>query len=155
MPAMRKDAPSGKDFSRSFDVWQIKQPLFARVPLFLWPKKKMPDLRRPYRVPGIALGAPLSILVYLVMMTQLTSSAVVSGIVWSVFGMALFYGYRKYKGVKVVDEGISPANEANISADDKSFMGLSIIGQSKSAAPVRSVLIIIQSVYEKVNGLKI
>lgn len=61
-------------------------------------RKKHPELYRPYKAPGAAVGIPVSALIYIVMMTQLGLSAIASGIAWAVFGMVLYFGYHKYKG---------------------------------------------------------
>ena len=59
---------------------------------------KRPDLKRPYRAPLIWLLAPVSILIYLFLMTQLDRAAVTAGIVWCLLGMLLFgICRRKYK----------------------------------------------------------
>lgn len=57
-------------------------------------RKKLPDLRRPYRAPFILAGTVISIAAYIIMITQLGSSAIISGIVWSVLGMALYFAYQ-------------------------------------------------------------
>ncbi len=59
-------------------------------------RKKLPNLARPYRAPAVALGALLPALIYLVMMTQLDSNAVLSGLVWALLGLGLYFGYQKY-----------------------------------------------------------
>lgn len=62
-------------------------------------RKKHPDLYRPYKAPAASIGIPVSAVIYIIMMTQLGSSAIISGIVWAVFGMILYFGYSKYKDV--------------------------------------------------------
>ena len=61
-------------------------------------RRKHPELHRPYRAPGARVGIPVSAVIYIIMMTQLGSSAIISGVVWAVFGMILYFGYRKYSG---------------------------------------------------------
>ena len=60
---------------------------------------RKPGLIRPYRVRLIWLGAPISILIYLFMITQLESSAILAGLLWSLLGIAVFFiCRRKYSG---------------------------------------------------------
>lgn len=51
---------------------------------------KLPNLKRPYRAPLLWAGAPVSVLIYLLLMTQLDKTAVITGILWCLFGMLLF-----------------------------------------------------------------
>lgn len=67
-------------------------------------RKKLPDLRRPYRAPFILAGTVISIAIYIIMITQLGSSAIISGIVWSVLGMVLYFSYQFYKKGKGLTE---------------------------------------------------
>ncbi len=67
-------------------------------------RKKQPNLYRPYKAPAAAIGVPVSAIIYIIMMTQLGSAAIISGIVWAVLGMILYFGYRKYTGVKDDEE---------------------------------------------------
>lgn len=53
-------------------------------------RRRMPELKRPFKVAGLAVGAPVSILIYLVMMTQLDSDAIVTGVIWCVAGLVIF-----------------------------------------------------------------
>lgn len=61
-------------------------------------RKKHPELHRPYRAPAAGIGVPVSAIIYIIMMTQLGSSAIISGVVWAVFGMLLYFGYSRYRG---------------------------------------------------------
>lgn len=61
-------------------------------------RKKHPDLYRPYRVPGAEIGIPVSAVLYIIMMTQLGFSAIISGVVWCVCGMVLYYVYNARTG---------------------------------------------------------
>lgn len=69
-------------------------------------RKKHPDLHRPYRVPGILAGTVFSIVAYGVMITQLDTSAIISGVAWSVLGLVLYFGYRKYRAGKGEPVGV-------------------------------------------------
>lgn len=54
-------------------------------------RKRMPDLDRPYRAPGGVIGAAVSAIIYIVMMTQLDSEAFWTGIIWCVLGLVIFF----------------------------------------------------------------
>lgn len=59
---------------------------------------KHPGLKRPFRAPLLWVGAPISILIYLFLMTQLDKTAVIAGIVWCLLGLVLFaVCRRKYR----------------------------------------------------------
>ena len=86
-------------------------------------RKKYPDLHRPYKAPGLWIGVPVSAVIYIVMMTQLGLSAIISGVVWAICGMALYFGYRKYKGASSDEESLSFTNSMEEpSAEEKSHM---------------------------------
>ncbi|MGL4209755.1 MAG: APC family permease [Candidatus Adiutrix sp.] len=68
---------------------------------------KHPALNRPYRAPFMKIGAPLSAVIYIIMMTQLDSDAFWSGIVWCVLGLVIFYVCRHVYGPGV-EEAIDP-----------------------------------------------
>ena len=59
-------------------------------------RKKEPLKTRPYRAPFLRVGAPVSIAIYLLMMTQLQWDAVLAGLLWCAVGLALYglYGRR-------------------------------------------------------------
>ena len=61
-------------------------------------RRRMPDLARPFKVRGLMVGAPVSAVVYLVMMTQLAPEAIVTGIAWCVAGLAVFAVCRRMHG---------------------------------------------------------
>lgn len=66
-------------------------------------RKRLPDLRRPFKVKGVMVGAPVSVVIYLVMMTQLAPEAIVTGIVWCAVGLVVYFVCRRKYG-----EGDSP-----------------------------------------------
>ena len=51
---------------------------------------RMPDLKRPFKVRGVMIGAPVSVVIYVVMMTQLVPEALITGVVWCVIGLVIF-----------------------------------------------------------------
>lgn len=53
-------------------------------------RRKLPELTRPYRAPGIWIGAAVSILLYLLLLFQLDRDAAVIGILWNVLGILIF-----------------------------------------------------------------
>ena len=53
-------------------------------------RRKMPGLKRPFKVPGVMVGAPVSVVIYLVMMTQLVPEALITGVVWCILGLVMF-----------------------------------------------------------------
>ena len=61
---------------------------------------KQPGLARPYRAPFLWIGAPVSILIYLLLMTQLDRVAVTAGCLWCLLGLLIFaVCRRKYPGI--------------------------------------------------------
>lgn len=61
-------------------------------------RKNHPELKRPFKTPGIMVGAPISIVIYVVMMTQLDKEALITGIIWCALGLVIYAVCRmKYK----------------------------------------------------------
>jgi len=54
-------------------------------------RAKHPELHRPYKAPFIKIGAPLSAIIYIIMMTQLDMGAFLSGLIWCVLGLIIYY----------------------------------------------------------------
>lgn len=54
-------------------------------------RKRQPDLARPYKAPGAAIGAPISAIIYLIMMTQLDGEAFWTGVIWCAAGLVIFF----------------------------------------------------------------
>ena len=54
-------------------------------------RKRHPELGRPYKAPLIEVGVPVSILIYAIMLFQLDRYAIVSGIIWCVVGLVVYY----------------------------------------------------------------
>lgn len=59
---------------------------------------KRPDLVRPYKAPFIKIGVPISIIAYLIMMSQLDNEAFWSGIIWCILGLIIYYFCQKKYG---------------------------------------------------------
>lgn len=54
-------------------------------------RRRMPELARPFRVKGLAVGVPASIVIYAIMMSQLGTEPLVVGAVWCVLGLGVFF----------------------------------------------------------------
>ncbi|MDL2260378.1 amino acid permease [Deltaproteobacteria bacterium OttesenSCG-928-K17] len=63
-----------------------------------------PELHRPYKAPLIQIGAPVSIIIYLIMMMELDSEAFWTGIIWCALGLAIYFTCRKIYGDKGDEE---------------------------------------------------
>ena len=59
---------------------------------------RQPGLHRPYRAPLLWVGAPASILVYLLLMAQLDYAAILAGAAWCLLGLLLFRVCRRRRG---------------------------------------------------------
>lgn len=57
-----------------------------------------PELKRPFTAPGIRIGVPVSIVIYFIMMTQLDRYAIVTGIIWCIVGLVVYYICRRIYG---------------------------------------------------------
>jgi APA family basic amino acid/polyamine antiporter len=53
-------------------------------------RKKYPDLERPYRCPHLMVGAPILILAYFILMSQLERDAMITGLVWLAIGIIIY-----------------------------------------------------------------
>ncbi|WP_303857341.1 APC family permease [Aminicella lysinilytica] len=66
-----------------------------------------PELNRPYKAPFIKAGVPVSIIIYVVMMTQLSTYALISGVIWCAIGLIIYYicraKYGEMEDVKLND----------------------------------------------------
>ncbi len=54
-------------------------------------RSRRPDLERPYKAPLIQVGVPISAIIYLIMMTQLDREALLTGAVWCIVGLVIFF----------------------------------------------------------------
>ena len=61
-------------------------------------RARHPELNRPYKAPFIKVGVPVSIIIYVIMMTQLDTYALVSGVIWCVIGLIIYYICRARYG---------------------------------------------------------
>ncbi len=82
-------------------------------------RRRMPRLARPYRAPGIRVGAPVSVAIYLLLMTQLDRGAVLAGIAWCALGLLLWAACRKRYPAPAREEAPLPEPPG---ADEKAKM---------------------------------
>lgn len=66
-------------------------------------RRKLPDLKRPFKVRGMVPGAMISIVIYLVMMTQLDTDALVTGVIYCVVGLVIYAVCAKVYGTRAID----------------------------------------------------
>ena len=66
-------------------------------------RRKLPDLKRPFKVRGMVPGAVISIGIYLVMMTQLDTDALVTGVIYCVVGLVIYAVCAKVHGTRAID----------------------------------------------------
>ncbi len=64
-------------------------------------RKRHPELKRPFKAPGIMIGAPISIILYLIMMTQLDKEAMITGIIWCALGLVIYAGTAQEVNIKM------------------------------------------------------
>lgn len=108
-------------------------------------RRKQPQLKRPYRAPLICVGAPFSIAVYLLMMTQLAPAAVIAGLIWCAAGLLLylFYGRRHFShaaALPAVPKDPPPEERAKMDRSYKRWKIAVIGGALLSAAVFLPVL---------------
>lgn len=61
-------------------------------------RKRKPDLARPYRAPAVMIGAPVSAIIYIIMLTQLDREAFWTGVIWCAAGLVIFFICQKMYG---------------------------------------------------------
>lgn len=67
-------------------------------------RKKHPELARPFKAPGIMIGAPVSVIIYILMMTQLDKNALITGVIWCALGLVIYaLCQAKYKSDSTAD----------------------------------------------------
>ena len=64
--------------------------------LFL--RQRFPQLKRAYKAPGIKIGAPVSAVIYILMMTQLEPDAFITGVIWCALALIVYAICRKVYG---------------------------------------------------------
>ena len=85
-------------------------------------RKKHPELKRPFKAPAMAIGVPISMIIYFIMLTQLDMDAIVYGVIWCVVGLVIYGFCRKtYGDTDLKIEDVSAACEVP-SASEKAAM---------------------------------
>ncbi|MGO3859817.1 MAG: APC family permease [Neisseriaceae bacterium] len=85
---------------------------------------RYPDMPRPFKAPMAIFGAVFSVLVYLILMSQLDRAAFISGFLWCVLGGVIYFA-RSHKRTKfgkpvfVTPEAISPEDKRQLDAEFK------------------------------------
>lgn len=77
-------------------------------------RQRFPQMKRAYRAPGIKIGAPVSAVIYVLMMTQLEPDAFTTGIVWCAIALVVYAICRKVYGTSgafTLDLAASGAND--------------------------------------------
>lgn len=69
-------------------------------------RKNRPDIERPYKVPALKSGAILSIIIYIIMMTQLPMDAFITGAAWCVIGAVVYKFYTNSDDNTIEEEEI-------------------------------------------------
>ena len=86
-------------------------------------RKRHPELGRPYKAPLIEVGVPVSILIYAIMLFQLDRYAIVSGIIWCVVGLVVYYiCHAKYGDSNILNINDSITDEAPPSPEERAKM---------------------------------
>lgn len=86
-------------------------------------RKCHPELGRPYKAPLIEVGVPVSILIYAIMLFQLDRYAIVSGIIWCVVGLVVYYiCHAKYGDSNILNINDSITDEAPPSPEERAKM---------------------------------
>ncbi len=85
-------------------------------------RKKHPNLKRPFKAPCIAIGVPISMVIYFIMLTQLDQDAIVSGIIWCVVGLIIYaFCRKKYGDADLKVEDLAAANEVPSETEKKAM----------------------------------
>ncbi len=96
-------------------------------------RKKYPDILRPYTAKALIVGVPISIVLYLLMMTQLDTTATVSGLIWSAIGLLIFVFYGRHHAKDAMDitsmqaELVNPEGEESVKMDKEYKLWLAIV----------------------------
>ena len=97
-------------------------------------RMRMPDLKRPFKVPGVVVGAPVSVIIYVVMMTQLVPEALITGAVWCVLGLVIFAVctrvYGKPAAIDPADaatEDPAPAERAKMDREFRIWVAATVV----------------------------
>lgn len=102
---------------------RINLPRALKLAAALGLRKRHPELGRPYKAPLIEVGVPVSILIYAIMLFQLDRYAIVSGIIWCVVGLVVYYiCHAKYGDSNILNINDSITDEAPPSPEERAKM---------------------------------
>lgn len=96
-------------------------------------RMKHPELQRPYKAPLIMIGGPISVIIYIIMMSELDQNAFWSGIAWCALGLVIYFicrakygqeGDEKLSAMIMRHEDPSPREKARM---DREFKIWSVI----------------------------
>ena len=98
-------------------------------------RRTHPELQRTYKAPFVAVGAPVSAIIYLYMMTQLDTNAFITGVVWCVLGLVIYYFCTRNKSTggpqtpTLAETGALdlPEDPAEIAAMDREYLVWKVI----------------------------
>ena len=98
-------------------------------------RRTHPELQRTYKAPFVAVGAPVSAVIYLYMMTQLDSNAFITGVVWCVLGLVIYWFCTRNESAKgsqtptLAETGALdlPKDPAEIAAMDREYLVWKVI----------------------------
>ena len=83
---------------------------------------RQPDMNRPFRLKGLIPGAVFSIIIYLILLSQLDSDAFISGAIWCLIG-ALIFLYVRIKNKAATEVGQFEPEEVSVpTAEEKKSM---------------------------------
>lgn len=84
-------ATSTLDFIASLSLFADLFYYIIGIAAALGLRKRMPDMKRPFKAKGVMVGVPISMVIYAIMMSQLGVEPLVVGAIWCVLGLAIFY----------------------------------------------------------------
>ena len=98
-------------------------------------RRRRPDLQRPYKAPLVTIGAPVSALIYLYMMTQLDTNAFITGVIWCVLGLAIYFYCSRHNAkaenatptLEQTGALDMPQNSAEIASMDREYLVWKVI----------------------------
>ena len=105
-------------------------------------RMKHPELKRSYKAPLITIGAPLSAVIYLYMMIELSNEAFYTGVIWCLLGIAIYWFCSKYYGsaksfeleakVSGIDEVPNAAEKRSM--DKEFYLWCAVVGAASIVA---------------------
>lgn len=81
---------------------------------------RYPQMNRPFKVPGLIVGGVVSAIIYAIMMTQLEPDAMITGAIWCVAGLIIFFVCQSKYGKSEISIPTKPPAEP--SAEERTAM---------------------------------